>query len=206
MARKTNSDKDEILWSELRDITRRQSAGEKLSTRDKTRLKDFQQNTASFSAAINNALAPIIVDSSRAKSLVDLINGLDNETSATAFHKIQTELDSGDPLTGRQVVFLIWEAKGKLEQKIEETKNNLSKGPTKSGKIRTAMANALTDDCLKWAREAWGGATSPFSNDVAKYVLDKVTAKGYRVKGKPYELSTIEKKIKGAKKSMKKNN
>ena len=78
----------------------------------KTVAEAIQKNFAQMSRGLADTFEPFIRDSSRARKLLELVDSLDEEEADAAFDKIQNEIDSVPPLTARQILYLILEARG----------------------------------------------------------------------------------------------
>lgn len=78
---------------------------------------------------IVNIAAPVMKDTVRAKRLNELAHSFwgKNISIGDAFREMQAEIDKGEPLTGRQVLFLTLEARG-LDSLDEVVKKNAAKG------------------------------------------------------------------------------
>ena len=209
-----------VSLGEIEDIQKRLASGGEISAQDKAKLEAAHKAFAAISATITNAMttlgetiqscfAPLVRDAQWAKQMIKLLDSLGDESFNIAFQKIQDKIDEGNPLTGRQVAYLIMESRGidvaaslRREKKVQL--QNLAKGRATARVQKGERAIKYHADWRSWASETW--VKNPFwdLDKVAEHVLSVATKEGHKMaNGNAYKSSTVKMEIKGVLKSMK---
>ena len=212
--------KSGISLGEIEDIHKSLESGLEISDQEKAKLEAASKAFAAVSATVYNAIstlgetiqsyfAPLTRDAQWAQQMIELMDSLGDESFNDAFQKIQDKIDKGNPLTGRQVAYLIMVSRGidvtaglRLEKKAQL--QNLAKGRKKASETKGEKAIKYHAEWRKWAIDTL--LQYPFwdLDKVAEHVLSVATKEGHRMaNGKAYKVRTIAETIKGVKNKIK---
>ena len=212
--------KSGISLGEIEDIQKRLESGSEISAQEEAKLEAASKAFSAVSATVYNAIstlgetiqsyfAPLTRDAQWAQQMIELLDSLGNESFNDAFQKIQDKIDEDNPVTGRQVVYLIMESRGidvaaglRLEKKTQL--QNLADGRKMANEKKEKRAIKYHAEWRQWAIDTLQG--NPFwdLDKVAEHVLFVATAQGHKMaNGNTYKVITIRKEIKGVLKSMK---